>query len=84
MSLTAAFTILLGKWKNSNITKRISLLSIIIVSIQAIYIVAINTINFNLLNVFIFYSTLGLLIATPILLLRYENKLNKSFKFIII
>ena len=43
MSLAAAFTILLGKEKNSNTTKRISLLSIIIVSIQAIYIVAINT-----------------------------------------
>ena len=81
MSLAAAFTILSGSSKQSNTTKRISLLSAIIVSIQAVYIVTINTINFSLINILIFYSVLALLITIPILLIEYEKKFIKTMKF---
>ncbi|MBV68423.1 MAG: hypothetical protein CMJ08_01310 [Pelagibacterales bacterium] len=82
MSLAAAFTILLGTEKKSNTTKRISLSSTIIVSTQAIYIIVINTINFNLINILIFYFILGLFIILPILLIKYENKLIRTLKFL--
>ena len=81
MSLAAAFTILFGSSKQSNTTKRISLLSAIIVSLQAIYIVAINTINFTLINILIFYSIFRFLIAIPILLIEYEKKFINTMKF---
>ncbi len=60
MSLAAAFTILFGAGKKLNTTKRISLSSAIILATQAIYIVAINTINFTLINIFVFYLIIGL------------------------
>ena len=81
MSLAAAFTILFGSSKQSNTTKRISYYQLIIVSLQAIYIVTINTINFSLINILIFYSVLGLLITIPILLIEYEKKFIKTLKF---
>ena len=82
MSLAAALTILLGAEKKSNTTKRISLSSAIIVSTQAIYIIIINTINFNLINILIFYFILGLFIIIPILLIKYESNLIKTLKFL--
>ena len=82
MSLAAAFTILFGNGKQSNTTRRISLLSAIIVSIQAIYIVVINSINFTLINILAFYLIIGLLITIPILLIKYEQKFIKNLKFL--
>ncbi len=82
MSMAAAFTILLGTAKQTNSTKRITFLSTTVVSIQAIFIVTINTINFTLINILFFYSILIFLITIPILLIEYENKFFKSLKLL--
>ncbi len=82
MSLAAAFTILYGNRKQSNTTRRISLSSAIIVSTQAIFIVAINTVNFTLINSLVFYVILGVLITIPILLIKYEKKFIKPLKIL--
>ena len=82
MSLAAACSILIGSSKHSNNTKRISLVSAVIVAIQAIFIIAINTINFSFANTVIFYLTLVLMIAFPIILIEYERKLLKSLNLL--
>ncbi len=80
MSLVAACSILIGNSKNYNITKRISFISGTIVAVQAIYIVVLNTINFSLTNIFVFYLTLALMIVSPLVLIENERKLFKSAK----
>ncbi|MBF97260.1 MAG: hypothetical protein CFH34_00666 [Alphaproteobacteria bacterium MarineAlpha9_Bin4] len=82
MSMTAACCILLGSSKHANTTRRISFFSAVIVAIQAVYIVVINSINFSLTNIFLFYFILVLMIALPVILIKYEKKLFKSLNFI--
>ena len=82
MSLVAACSILLGNSKNYNTTKRISFISGTIVAVQAIYIVILNTINFSLANIFIFYIILVLMIIFPLVLIENERKLFKSAKLL--
>ncbi len=82
MSLAAACSILVGSSKHTNTTKRISLVSAAIVTVQAMFIVAINTINFSLTNTVIFYLVLALMIALPVTLIAYERKLLKSLNLL--
>ena len=81
MSLAASSSILFGFSKKSTSAKRITLVSAVIVFIQAIYIVTINIIEFNMLNISLFYLTLALLITIPIILIEFERKVLKSLKY---
>ena len=57
MSLVAACSILYGVTKHSNYTRRIAIVSGIVVAIQAIYVVLINSINFSITNIIFLYIT---------------------------
>ena len=81
MSLVASCSILFGNSKNSNSSKRIGIVSAIIVTIQAIYIVAINSIYFSFANSSLFYLILILMIAIPIILIKNEKIFSKSLSF---
>ena len=81
MSLVAACSILYGVTKHSNYTRRIAIVSGIVVTIQAIYVVLINSINFSITNIMLLYITLFVMIVFPLILIEYEKNIFKSLFF---
>lgn len=79
MSLVAACSIMYGVTKHSNYTRRIAIVSGIVVAIQAIYVVLINSINFSVTNIMLLYITLFVMLVFPLILIEYEKNIFKSF-----
>ena len=81
MCLAASCTILFGSSKKPNSSKRIGIVSAFIVSLQALYIASINSLNFSLLTIIFFYFMFFLIIFIPIILVEYEKKILKYLDF---
>ena len=80
MSTTAAFTVLFGRMKKRNTSRKIFLLSIFAFFIQALYLALINNLVFNMSMFFLVYFIMILLACIPILALKYEERILKILK----